>query len=517
MKCSTCGKEIPVTSQVCPFCYTAIKHDTEEVASTEDSLATINTSFQSTSNNDELNFGDLNQNTSFDEEHNTLKTYFQEPKQRKKILIPIIGVLVFFVILFVILNMFKEPTIDSYKYYTGVVDKVYEYISDNFTSSDAKNSGSYKLVYTINNEKTKEFRGKYQYDLSKKLIDITADLKDPEKENGGVIVGDQTLGMELYGKNNELYFSSNNIFTNVILLPYEDETGFLTSKQYDLNSLVDGIRDATNYALKNMTFTEEKKVNINTMGKSFDVKKKVLKLDYITKRKFVNLFFTELADDSNFTTEYAKVIGKKMGDVENLLNSYRTTYEHQFSVDNGKVTYINLYYKGKDVYRVEFDRTQDDDGIYTFDLDKNKLSYSYVKDGQTITSVNINRIDTTMNEVLTRTYNIDIKNNDDIITINIELTKDINPVVKAKEFENVKSIRDFTNEEINTIKSNVKVYTDRIDWIDDLKTIFKSKCDTNLSCVCTEGDTCQCTYENRVITCPKELVQVPENNTTTTE
>ena len=508
MKCNTCGKDIPDTSTVCPFCYSTVvpvQTNTNNLNDTG-SLTTINTSYQS-SNNDELNFGDLN-NTNYDEEHNTLKTYFNEPKKRKKLLIPIILVLVVFVGLFVILSMFKAPTIESYKYYTNVVDKVYDYLSDNFTSSSAKNSGSYKLVYTINGETT-EFKGKYAYDLSKKLFDITGDLKDPEKENGGVIVGNQTFTFELYGKNNELYLSSTNLFEIPILLPYEDETGLLNSKQYDLDVLVDGIHDAINYALKNMNYTEEKKVKIDLKGKQTDVKKKILTLDYNNKKKFLSLFFKALMDDSNFTSEYAKIIGKKMDDVETLLNSYKTTYEYKYSTDDGKITYINIYYKGTNVYKIEVDNTKDDGSKYIFDLDTNKISFTHLKDGRSLISMIINRIDTTMNDVLTRNYIIEYKDDNTTANINIELTKDNNPTVKGKEYESFKSIRDMSDEEINVIKNNVKVYTESTDIVDNIREIFKTKCNTSLSCICN-GDTCSCTYNNSIINCPKDLVKVEE-------
>jgi hypothetical protein len=493
MKCSTCGKEIPENSTVCPFCYSAVN--------TTPSLASINTTYQDTSN-DELNFGDLN-NTNYDES-NDLKTYFKEPKTRKKLLIPIICVLCGFVAFFLILNLFKAPKIAEYKYYTNVVDKVFEYISENYTSANAKNSGSYKLVYSINDEST-EFKGKYQMDLSKKLFDITADLKDPEQETGGVIVGNQTLSFELFGKNNELYLVSDYLFETPILFPYEDETGLLTTKQYSLDALVGGIHDAINTSLKKMVYKTDKKATLNIKGKDTKVNKISLTLDYTAKKAFISTFYETLIDDSNFTNEYAKLINKKVADVEKILDGYKTTYEYKYSTNDGKTSYINIYYKGKTVYQIE---VINDENKYVIELDTNKISVTNNKDGRIVTTLNINRLDTTMNDVLTRTYNIEYKTDDINANFNIELTKDTNPQVKAKEFENFKSIRNFTEEDMTKFKNNIKVYTEDVSWVDTVKDIFGTKCSPELTCSCGDEDTCECTYNNTIITCPKEVVEI---------
>ena len=80
MKCSTCGKEIPETSQVCPFCYTTVVKEeiqpapvvNEPELNNTSNLTTINTDVigNNQSSNSELNFGDLN-NTSYD--NNTIQ------------------------------------------------------------------------------------------------------------------------------------------------------------------------------------------------------------------------------------------------------------------------------------------------------------------------------------------------------------------------------------------------------------------------------------------------------------
>ena len=506
MKCNTCGKEIPASSLVCPFCYSNVEHKEEvkEEENSQSSLTTFTTTYQ---DNNELNFGNLD-NTNYDEEHNTLQTYFKEPKKRKKLLLPIVLVLCAFVGVFLILFLMKPPKIESYKYYTSIVDQVYEYLSENFTSGNAKNSGTYKLVYSINDE-AKEFKGKYQYDLSKKIIDITGDLKNPEEEKGGIVVNDQTLTLEFFLKNNELYFMSENIFSENILLPYEDETGFLVTKQYDLDVILESIRDAINTSLKAMPYGEEKKVKADLRGTSMEVNKKSLYLDYKTKQKFITTFYDALIDDSNFLYEYGKVTNKKADEIEKLLNNYKTTYEYKYSTDDGKSTTINIYYKNKDIYRIEFDLTNENNTKVLVDLDTNKANIKEISEGRTTKSLNISRIDSTMNDILTRNYMFEYKSDDLNLNVNIELVKDSNPTVKGKDIETSKSIRLMSEEEINTIKNNFAVYMEDTTWIDKVREIFGTKCSPNLSCNC-EGETCSCSSETGIITCPKDIVQPAE-------
>ena len=511
MKCSTCGKDIPETSQVCPFCFTAIEQQptpsiTPENINNTGALATINTSYQDGANS--LNFGDLNDNTTYDSDHNSLQTYFQEPKKRKLLLIPIGCVLLGFVVLFIVLKLIKGPNIETYRYYTGIVDQVYNYVNDNFTARDAKNSGRYKIYYTIDGE-TKEFRGEYQLDLHKKLLDITATLKNPEEEKGGIVLNDKTLDLEFVGKNSDLYFMSSSIYQDAILLPYEDETGLLSTKQYNLDSLVDGVHDAINTALKSMTYSEEKDVQATLRDKTMKVNKKVLRLDYKAKKKFMNVFYDTLLNDYNFLSEYAKIKQSKTEDVEEILKNIQKSYDLKYQSDDGKTSYINIYYKGKDVYRLEISNQEYENSYAYVDFDNNKITIEYYKDGTIVQKATMTRVDSYMNDILTRTYMFDFTVNDKTIVINLELTKNNNPTIKVKDVENAKSIREFSDENIQTLKKQVGIYTSKTDWIDNLKTVFGSICSNKLSCVCN-GDTCRCNHNNNVITCPSSVVQAPE-------
>lgn len=512
MKCTNCGKDIPETSQACPFCFTAIENNNNTTTTVnvdnETQLTTINTSYQDGDNN-ELNFGDMDNNTSFDE--NTLEAYINEPKKRRKILLPIICILAGFIVLFIILSMLAGAKIESYKYYTGVVNTVYEYIDENFTSSNAKNSGKYKFAYTIGDE-SKEFKGKYQYDLSKKIINLTGDLKNPEEEQGGIVVNDKTLTFETFLKNNEIYFVSKNIYNLPILLPYEDETGLLTTNKYDLSALVEGIKDATNTALKNMTYGEEKKVNINVKGNSKTYDKKILVLDYQAKKKFISIFYETLIEDSNFIAEYARISGKKSDEIAKLLNNYKTTFEYKYNKDDGHKTTINIYYKKDKVYRIESIMDEEKKSKIIIDIDNNKLFLDYYEDERVTFSISIKRIDSYMNEILTRDYVVEMLYNEQTINFTLELEKDNDPKVKANEVAEYKSIRDLTEEEVNVLKSNIKVYNLDESLIDTLRDVFKTKCSKELSCLCNNDEICQCTFGNGIIACPRTLVEPEEEN-----
>ena len=509
MKCSNCGKSIPDTSQACPFCFTAVERvnnaPTIENPSDIASLTTVNSTIEQTDNN-ELNFGNMD-NTTYDD--SSLETFMQESKKKRKILLPIILVLVGFVVLIVILYKMSAPRNDYYRYYTGVVDKIYEYIDENITSSNARTSGKYKYAYNINDSKG-EFKGEYQFNIYKKVLNITGDLKNPEEERGGIVINDQTLTIEVYAKNNELYFISNNIYNLPILLPYEDPTGLLVTKQYDLSSLIDGVKDATNISLKAMNYEVEKGTSIDVRGSSKDCDKITLKMDYQAKRIFYSTFFNTLINDSNFISEFARINSKKSDEIEQLLNNYKTTYDYKYSVDDGKITYFNIYFKSKKIYRIEY--IGEDNKKVTVDVDTNKLYVEYFenKDEKKMT-LSINRMDSYMNDILTRDYVVNYKTSENDIAFTLELEKDDSVKIKSKDITDVKNIRDFNDEELNKIKTSSGIYGVDASFIDKIVELFKTKCSSDLQCVCND-ENCQCTYENEIITCPLETINKKEDN-----
>ena len=515
MKCRTCEKEIPETSQVCPFCYTTVVRDetqNKNITPNVDinntsNLTTINTDTIGASNgNSELNFGDLN-NTTYD--NSTIQ--IAEKKSGNKIqlgIIILVSVLAVVAIIVVAIFLLNKPKVYSYQYYTGVVDKVYDYLDENLVSDNASNNGNYKIYYTYQGV-TKEFKGEYRFDVEKRLLGITGEEKDPEEEKGGVVIGElPTTKIEFALKNNNLYFNSSDIYDTPILFPYEDDIGLLATKQYDADTLLSGVKEAVNLSLKELDYDVTKKVSLDDNGDdSYEMIS--LKVDYQTKATFLSKFYETLLKNSNFISEYAKIKNRNEEDIERIFKNYQLTYEHKYSTDDGKVTYVNLYHKGKDVVRIDI-INENNKTKTRVNFKKNEIDIIRYEDNHIVKSLVVNKIDNTMNEKLTRNYKIDYVIDNETININIELTKNDNASIKVNELQNAKSIRDFSQDDLNKLKTTTSPYIKDTKWIDELQKIFGTKCTKELTCICNVK-TCSCELNDRIIECPIGSVNSSNN------
>ena len=51
-----------------------------------------------------------------------------------------------------------------------------------------------------------------------------------------------------------------------------------------------------------------------------------------------------------------------------------------------------------------------------------------------------------------------------------------------------------------------------ITFIDKIRDYYKEKCTPDLNCVCNDSEeNCSCTYNDRIISCPANLVKAPES------
>ena len=51
-----------------------------------------------------------------------------------------------------------------------------------------------------------------------------------------------------------------------------------------------------------------------------------------------------------------------------------------------------------------------------------------------------------------------------------------------------------------------------ITFIDKIRDYYKEKCTPDLNCVCNDSEeNCSCTYDDRIISCPANLVKAPES------
>ena len=484
IKCVNCKQTIPETSKVCPYC----KNDPN--------IEVINVT----------DFGEINENNYANDDRFDIKTYIKEPKNKKNVLLIFSAILVVFIILVILIFMLTRPKKDnSYKYFTGVVNKIHDYLSEEYFSNSSVKSGDYSLELDLSNYKTK-FEGSYSLDAKSRVLTIDGHMRDPKEDEGGIVLESKEFTYELYSNLNNVYFKSKEFYNDdYILFPIEDNVGFLKSKKYDMNSILDGVSDAVNAALKRLSYKKES-TTINYRGDNTNTKKVYIELNNANLREFYNTFYDTLIDDSNFINELVRVTEKRENEITETLENYKKTQDFKYNTENETSNKLAIYYTGKKIIRISLEYGEN---IYDFDIGDTKYYFKEYKNSEEILNVDFTSVEKQVQDIINKTYEINYKKGELSGTITLKLVTNTKPKVKKVEIEKYKSVREFTDEDLTQIKTNMSYYGDKLpDLIQKLFDSFDYRCKESLECICETGsDKCSCAYNGGMITCKKEDVK----------
>lgn len=470
MKCSVCGKEIPVTSQVCPFCYSPVnqaKHDDENIevlGEQDENLTNLGTvsGFDYQSNNNELNFGDLT-NTSYDSNSDSLTAIYKENKKKKALIIPIIVVVFIFIGVLIFMFVLKGPTVPEYKYFTTIVDNAFEYIDDTFLSSKIKRNGTYKLYYIYDEEKN-ELNGKLQLDVSKKVLNISGEVEKTDQPTS-IIVSDLTTNYEVNANGNDLYINVPAIFNQTLHMELPDSMGLLKNKQYDVTIVAEGIHDALNEALQSLQYKQYKNISTEVNGVKKNTNKIELMLDNPAKKKFISVFYTSIIDNQNFVHEFAKIKNVTNEQMKKEITQTMIDYETKYAYESDYYTVINFYYMKNDMYGFEIDMTNDNGNKYFVEYVKGKLVITkYENDSKSVVTITHQTDEKDGYDV--DIYSLETMIDDKKLLVNFEFTDGNQENIKAKEITSSKNTNELTQEELTQIKNNFGKFTKYTDVID---------------------------------------------------
>lgn len=488
MKCNNCNKFIPDVSTVCPYCNNPVDPNSKPNI---------------------IDFGDID-NVNLNQDKFDIKVYIKEPKN-KKIVGGAIALIAFIIIIFIalIMSLFTNKNAPDYKMFTEVVSTFSTFLEDNYLLTKTSSSGKYRLTAKINN-KAASFNGNYAYDVKSKLLSLNGIMHDPKEGTEEILIDTRDFEFNLYLKDNNLYFQSNEIYDNpYILFPIEDSTGFLTTKNYDIYSLVIGSSDALIQTLKVMNY-ETTNANITYLGQEIKTTKKSLVLDNKNKLKFISTLLNNLIEDSNFINEMARVRDKKSDEIIQTLENYITTSEYKYSASSSDVLNVSIYYHGSKIYRIELVNKEDKEIKYQLDIGETKYYLEYFIDNENIYSATLAFTKKELDNLIEKNYDITFDKEGLVSDISIFIEEDKQSNVKKQEITDYKSIKDFTDDDYFKVSSNASYYLENIKFIDDIKEYYKEKCTTDLKCVCDDSeDICNCTYNDRIIKCPKNLITVP--------
>lgn len=484
VKCINCHQTIPETSKICPYC----KNDPNvEVIDIKD-------------------FGEINEDIYANNADFDIKTYIKEPKNKKKIMI-VGSIVATIIVIFVafLLVLFGPKKDYSYKTFTKILDDVIDYIENNYFSTTAIKSGEYSLELDLSNYKTK-FDGAYSVDFKSRIFSIDGKMRDPKEDEGGIVLDSKEFTYDLYGNLNDIYFKSKEFFKDeYILFPIEDNFGLLKTKKYEMTSLIDGINEAINTGLMKVKY-ENETANINYRGEETDTKKVYFLLNNYNLSKFYEAFYDSLLDNSNFINELGRVMDKKNTAVVEILNNYKTTAEYKYNTENETANKLAVYYKGKKIYRISLEYNE---YKFNFDIGDTKYYFYYYKDDNEVLNVNLTSVEKSIQDIVNKTIELTYKYQDKTGIITLKLVDQMKPKLKKVTIDAYKSVRDFEEADLKTIKNNMTYYSESApELIQKLFDSFDYKCKPSLECMCdSASDKCSCAYNGTMITCKRDDVK----------
>ncbi|MDE6292295.1 MAG: hypothetical protein K2L98_01285, partial [Bacilli bacterium] len=351
--------------------------------------------------------------------------------------------------------------------------------------------------------------GTYSFDTKNRIANMTGKMRDPREQSGGIILDYHDFNFIANLSNTNLYFQSKELFDDdVIYFPIDDETGLLSSKSYDLSSILTGIEEAITEALKASTYTNSTE-NITYLGEQTKVNCRTLDLDNRGKQKFLRAYYQTLSEDTNYINEIARLKEIKTEDVSKELENTLTELDYKYSGDSNDKTVLKIYYSGKKIYRLSLEILEENKPNYRVQLDVGETKYylDIFEDNKNVVSSTLVVTTKERDDSIKKTYAITFDMDDFVMDMTLDIERAKRADVKKTTYEKFKSIRDFTRDDYQNLKNNLQVYTSNVDWVNSLPEIFKNKCSPSLICHCEDGeDVCNCTYNDSIIKCPKAEV-----------
>lgn len=486
MRCINCNNVIPEASIKCPYCGSEIDPTKVQVK--------VDTSIE--------NVDDLNFNDKID-----LMKYIKEPKNKKNVLI-FGGIILFLLIVLAALILLVFSGGKKVNFYRAIVNKVSDYLDDNYLGNNMIGTGGYTLNYSINGDGNL-LSGNYGYDIKNKIGILSGTIENPNLAKGQIVLDAKSFNYNLYLKNNELYGLFSDLYDKYILFPIDDKSGLLATKNYDISSIIHGVLNALDEVTQNINSSNEGSVTIDYRGEKTKATKETLLLDNSNKTKLYKMFYESLIEDANFLNECARISGKKSEDIKQTLQNEITNIEYRFSGNSDKETKINVYYSGSELYRLEIDRIKEEENdLIYLDIGETKYYLTYNKDNQKVMYATLSVLSKEVQDIINKTIELNVDIDDIKISIVLKLQKDMKPLLKKTDVQESKNIRDLTLEEITSIKDLLISYIDETTIVDEIIGLFKNKCNPELNCDCPLGsNTCNCLYNQEIITCTVDDVK----------
>lgn len=384
------------------------------------------------------------------------------PKEKKSKKGLIIGLVIALIVLLI-----GGLAVFAYFYEFKSADKRLEAVVTNlmsFTNSvknDAieKSSGKYNVDVKLSYGDTTmsgALKGTYAVDLENKIMDYTFDL---ESLNLGEELLPQPLNVELYLNDSKAYVLLENFYENYIYTDFPEFDEMLSSiEQNDIDYaiIINAVKNATVAGTKALSTTQSiEDVTINGVKKKTNVVK--INMTAQNQKLFVNSFVRNLANNTRFTTEMAKISEYSAEQIkENMLSSLE---ENEYENSNTTIdVYTTLMGNALDGIKI----TIKDEETITAEMYPVTNGYGLnVKEGTNdvleATIADTNKVTSTTKET---TSKVNMTLFSEGVAYKIEATigivEDVNPKVEKVNVKNSINYQYLTQTDIMTIYDKVK-------------------------------------------------------------
>ncbi len=486
MQCNHCGKIVPSTSKICMFCNQEIDPNAKYIPPEEESLGSIDNTDYDT----KLNFKVVND-------------YLKNPMNKKYVYAGI-GVIVVFVIIFVLLIMSVFRGKDaSREVFLKVLDEVNTYLDSNvFYKNGHTGSASVEIKY--NKDIDYYLSGDYVFDPINKYYYFGGNF-DGKYSSSDIKIDSKELPINVLIRENSFYIESNELSEQVFYSDISLINEFLNLKGYDMDKLEDSVYDSLVSTLKSMSF-KNKSEKINFRGKSVNAQKASLVLDSSNMLKFLTKFLTELSESTKFVNQFGAIKNMDKDQTKTYLKDLIKTYEYKYGSTNKDVLTIDIYYSKKTVYRIS--ATEESNGekkLYQLDINDGAYYFDYFKNDTNIYSGSLN---STVKELTNKYHgeiNITFDSDSYLTDIKIKYDDDKKASYKKKNYEEVYDLASLSDEEYEGIKNKFTTFVSETKYLDKFRKLFLSDCSSDLECNCSDL-TCRCQLNDIYITCPAKVI-----------
>lgn len=446
MKCKLCGYEIEQGKNICSNCGTKVDNN-----DSWDLFGDNNLVFDDKSVNNTININKQveNKTVSIEPIINNQEVV-NKPKQSNKFLLLSLGLTAIVISLVIGMIIYFQIFTNSKTIYNHVIDKIFDIALKPVNDTSLKTSGNISFSANIDTPTNSELINI----INKLSVSMDYDIDYIEqlvKANGKLTYDNNNIQGSFIAYDNNLYFSSNEIYDKYIRYPYPYKDLLTSNGKYvnNYNDILKELKKALTISLKEDYFkTYDDKINIS--GKEVKVTANELVIDNSNYKKVRKDLYTYLYHSNKFIKALASLTKEEENKIKESINSALDSISKEEIVYNINLV-IDIYTKGLTNSFVGLNIKNDNTNLSIYKTSKNIYSIALRYNDRTInTNITINK------EGNKTTYVIDYESGNDKIKLNIGFDIYHHKKITKPDLSNYIDYKQLTETELENIRTKLK-------------------------------------------------------------